>query len=312
MTTVLKDEKYEHLLEKVPCNLCGKDDHDVVYPPRYELAQPKKLAEVFRSSGDDILLDQLVRCRSCGLQYLNPRLRQNIIIDGYSAGEDPLFVSQAKARERTFGRCLRSLMKYHPKPGKILDVGTASGAFLKVAKDAGWDVQGCEPNVWMTEWCQKNYGIKVFPGTIFEMNLPDNHFDAVSLWDVLEHTTDPKKVLEECRRVLKKDGLLIVNYPDIGSLPSRAMGKKWVFLLSIHLYYFTPATIQQLLKDVGFQPLKFRTHWQSLELGYIFFRMKPYIAWAANLGIKISEALRIQSLPIPYWMGQTLVIARKT
>lgn len=312
MTNGIEQEKYEHLLEPVGCNLCGQNDYEVIYPPRYELAQPEKIAEVFRSSGDDILLDQLVRCKSCGLQYLNPRLRQNLILDGYSAGEDPLFVSQAPARERTFARCLQFLKKYHPQPGKILDVGTASGAFLKVAKDAGWEVHGCEPNRWMTRWCEKQYGIKVFPGTIFDMNLPNDTFDVVSLWDVLEHTTDPKKVLQECHRVLKKGGLLIVNYPDIASLPSRAMGKKWVFLLSIHLYYFTPGTIQKLLKDTGFVPLKFRSHWQSLELGYIFLRMKPYIAWAANWGIKISEILKIQSLPIPYWMGQTLVIAKKT
>ncbi len=302
---------YKDLLEHIACNLCGSDDFEIIYPPRYDLAKVEKLTDVFRSSGDDILLDQMVQCRSCGLKYLNPRLKSSVILDGYSAGEDPLFVSQALAREKTFARAWRSIIGKNHKTGRLLDVGTASGAFLKVAKDAGWQVQGCEPNRWLTQWCQKQYGISVFPGTIFEMKLPDNHFDAVSLWDVLEHTTDPKAVLSECRRVLKKGGLLIVNYPDVGSAVARAMGRKWVFLLSIHLYYFTRKTIKKLLGDVGFEIKTYRPHWQSLELGYINMRMKPYLPWVVEFSGKIIADLNMQNLSVPYWMGQTLVVAKK-
>lgn len=302
---------YQDLLEHIPCNLCGNNDFKIIYPPSYELAKVEKLADVFRSSGDDILLDQLVHCRCCGLQYLTPRLRSSVIIDGYSAGEDPLFVSQAIAREKTFARCWRSIMKKAHPPGRLLDVGTASGAFLKVAQDQGWQVEGCEPNRWLTDWCKERYGISVFPGTIFDMQLPDHRFDVVSLWDVLEHTTDPKAVLKECHRVLKKEGLLIVNYPDAGSVIARAMGRKWVFLLSIHLYYFTRATIKKMLNEVGFEVKNYRPHWQTLELGYINMRMKPYLPGVVDVTEKIIKGLRIQNLSLPYWMGQTLVIAKK-
>ncbi len=303
--------QYQDLLEHIPCNLCGNDNFDIIYPPSYNLAKPEEITEVFRSSGDDILLDQLVCCRSCKLQYLTPRLKSSIIIDGYSAGEDPLFVSQVKAREKTFLRAWQSIIGNKRPPGRLLDVGTASGAFLKVAKDHDWQIAGCEPNRWLTDWCQKQYDITVFPGTIFDMNLPDNHFDIVSLWDVLEHTTDPQAVLKECRRVLKKDGLLIVNYPDIGSLVARMMRRKWVFLLSIHLYYFTRATIKKLLTQAGFHVTNTRPHWQTLELGYIILRMKPYLPKVVNVAEKLVKKLRMENLAIPYWMGQTLVIAKK-
>lgn len=302
---------YQDLLEHIPCNLCGQDDFDIIYPPSYDLAKSDEITKVFRSSGDDILLDQLVCCRSCQLQYLTPRLKSSIIIDGYSAGEDPLFVSQASAREKTFHSAWQSIIGRKRPAGRLLDVGTACGAFLKVARDHGWQIHGCEPNRWLTDWCQKQYGITVFPGTIFDMNLPDNHFDVVSLWDVLEHTTDPQAVLKECRRVLKQGGLLIVNYPDIGSLVSRAMRRKWVFLLSIHLYYFTRTTIRKLLTQVGFRVTTTRPHWQTLELGYIILRMKPYMPGVGDIMEKIIKKLHIENLAIPYWMGQTLVIAKK-
>ena len=103
----------------------------------------------------------------------------------------------------------------------MLDVGTANGSFLKVAKDAGWDVAGCEPNLWMTEWCRKNYGITVTAGTLFDGHYRDEEFDIITFWDVLEHTADPMKNLQECMRILRPGGLLVLNYPDIGAWISR-------------------------------------------------------------------------------------------
>ncbi len=304
-------EQYKALLENVPCNLCGADDFDIVYPATYEKAKPDQVEESFRSSGDEILVDQLVRCRRCQLEYLTPRLNQEVIIHAYSSGSDEIFVSQAKAREVTFNRCLDIVEKYQPAKGKVLDVGTAGGSFLAAAKKRGWDVSGCEPNRWLSKWGKENYGIDIFPGTIFDMKIKDASYDVVTLWDVLEHTPDPKKVLLECGRVLKPNGLLVVNYPDIGSLVSKGMGRKWVFLLSVHLYYFTPPTIRQMLIKTGFKPLKFRKHWQGLELDYIFTRIKPYIPWLSVIGKKVAKGLNIQQMNVPYWVGQTLVIARK-
>ena len=168
---------------------------------------------------------------------------------------------------------------------------------------------GCELNQWLAEWGSKHYNITIHPATLFDMKLNENSFDVVTLWDVLEHTSDPKAVLTECYRILKPDGLLVVNYPDIGSLVAKLMGRKWVFLLSVHLYYFTIKTMQKILEQTGFEIVKQKKHWQTLEMGYIFSRMKAYISSLANLGSKVVKAIGMQDTQIPYWMGQTLVIA---
>jgi 2-polyprenyl-3-methyl-5-hydroxy-6-metoxy-1,4-benzoquinol methylase len=304
------DSRYQSMLEHVRCNLCGADDFVVVYPARYEDARPDEIMETFRSSGDEILVDQLVRCRQCGLQYLNPRLKSDLIITGYSEGTDEAFLSQNVARELTFAKSLDLIEKMRPQKGRLVDIGTAGGAFLGVANRRGWDVIGCEPNRWMAEWGSSHYSIDIHSGTIFEMDLPAGCFDVVTLWDVLEHTPNPQAVLRECQRILKPGGLLIVNYPDIQSGIARLMGRRWVFLLSVHLYYFTRGTIRNMLEQTGFLTLRTRIHWQSLEFGYILFRMGPYIPWLSKFGTKVAETLSIQHLQIPYWMGQTLVIAQ--
>jgi SAM-dependent methyltransferase len=299
------------LLEHVACNLCGADDPETIYPSqrqnRVELSPDE-----FRSSGDEPLRDPLVRCRRCGLQYVTPRLNSAVVIDGYANAVDETFVSQTAGRERTFSHCLNVVQKVWRKPpGRILDIGAANGSFLKVARDAGWEVSGCEPNRWMVQWCRNHYDLAMTAGTVFEGQYASASFDVVTLWDVLEHTPDPMAVLTECQRLLRPGGLLVVNYPDIGSLVARAMGRKWVFLLSIHHYYFTPTTIARALQTVGMRPLIIRRHFQTLELDYILFRATPYVGVIAKTLRKLVNALRLGRQFVPYWVGQTLVIAQK-
>ena len=298
-------------LETVSCALCGSDDVDIRYPSQ-RADNVQITPDEFRSSGDEALRDPLVRCRQCRLEYVTPRLKASVVLEGYANAVDETFVSQAVAREQTFGRCLRLVEKAWGKPpGRLLDIGTANGSFLQVAKTAGWDVTGCEPNKWMTQWCQKNYGIEVIAGTVFDGRFPAASFDVITLWDVLEHTPDPLAVLRECYRLMKPGGLLVVNYPDIGAWIARAMGRKWVFLLSVHYYYFTTTTIRDALNRTGWEPFKLKPHFQSLELDYILFRATPYAAFLAKPLRQFVNALGLGKVSMPYWVGQTLVLSRK-
>src|SRR3990172_2005294 len=116
-----RSQQYQALLENVVCNLCGADDFEVIYPPQYELAKPEEILNTFRSSGDEKLIDQLVRCKQCGLEYLNPRLRSDVVIEGYSSGSDETFISQIKGREKTFANALKLIERYKPTRGHLLD-----------------------------------------------------------------------------------------------------------------------------------------------------------------------------------------------
>jgi len=304
----MENKKY---FEKVNCTICGSSKYSVIYEADYSLEKDRDLAQKFRASGDELLVDQLVKCADCGLIFINPRLKSSLVTKGYEEGSDEVFVSQAPARELTFSKALKKIERYIPQKGTVLDIGTAGGSFLAAAKKRGWRVAGCELNAWMAKWGNTHYGLNIKQGTIFEQHYPAASFDMVTLWDVIEHTPDPAKVVKECYRILKQRGLLVINYPDIGSWIARLMGRKWLFLTSVHLYYFTRETMRNLLERAGFDIFVIKPHIQQLELGYLTKRMhlySPFFSQCSMLGV---NALRLQRKQIPYWLGQTFLIARK-
>lgn len=295
-------------MEKINCNICEKNDYEIIYPSLY--TDKDNVVELFKSSGDEPSKDQIVKCKNCGLIYVNPRIQPEKIIEGYSEGSDEKFISQAEGREKTFTRSLKIIEKYVPK-GKLLDIGTAGGSFLAAAKKRGWQVFGIEPNKWLCDWGKKNYGIEIKQGTLEKNNFEPGTFDLVTLWDVLEHVPDPTDTLTRVNKLLKTNGTLVVNYPDIGSSVAQLMKRKWVFILAVHLFYFTPTTIRKLLEKCGFEVILIKKHWQTLQLGYLASRFEPYSKLVCKIATKTVKTLKLADVQFPYWLGQTFVLAKK-
>ena len=128
---------------------------------------------------------------------------------------------------------------------------------------------------------------------------------------MIEHTTNPRATLERCRTLLKPGGILIVNYPDIGSWIARLLGRRWLFLTSVHLHYFDRITIRRLLAAAGFEVAVVRPHVQRLELDYILTRASILSSGLATSGRRIVQALGLARAQVPYWLGQTFVAARR-
>ncbi|HSU72818.1 MAG TPA: class I SAM-dependent methyltransferase [Candidatus Binatia bacterium] len=297
-------------LEYISCNLCGSKDARVVYPARYDLERVPDLALKFKSSGDERLIDRVVQCRTCELRYVSPRLNMDAIVQGYSEGTDETFISQARGREKTFAKQLRFISRF-VNTGRLLDIGAAGGSLAAVAQRKGWKVEGIEPNRWLCNWSKEHYGITLKPGILENYKFPPNSFDLITLMDVLEHTGDPKAVLKECNRILKPGGVIAINVPDSDSWLHKVMGRRWFFYLSVHLYYFNHKTMKTMLRSTGFKPLASRPHFQLLEFGYLLFRLGAYSRFLSGAGLKVARLLRMDRLLIPYWLGQTLFVARK-
>src|ERR1700730_2156654 len=291
----------------ISCPLCGGDSTETLYVPWNTSVDPR---EVLSASGGVRGTQHIVKCSECSLIYANPRPSPEVVVDSYASAVDEIYVGAASGREQTFRRCVRLVEAYSAK-GKILDIGCAAGFFVKAAQDAGWDARGVEPCRWLADYGTNRLGVKIVSSTLAEAGFEDASFDVVTMWDVLEHVTDPPADLKEVFRILRPGGLLVVNYPDVGTWQAKLAGKHWWFFLSVHLTYFTRDTIKAMVTKAGFEDCITRPHYQSLELGHLMKMMELYSSAISSIGSKVSKTLRIDSWRIPYYASQTNLICPK-
>jgi SAM-dependent methyltransferase len=304
------------LFETIPCPLCGGTAFDVIKASKHpDTVAAEDLRKAYRASSNHELLEQVVRCRSCSLHYVNPRPQSELIIESYSAAEDPAFVAQNSGRIRSFEKILRKALALEGRRDgqgqRFLDIGCAGGASLVAAKACGFDAVGVEPSRWMADFGRRTYGVDIRDGILRPGMFPEPSFDVITLWDVLEHLTEPKALLDLTWRLLRPNGLFVLSYPDFRSVMGRILGDKWPFWLSVHLLYYDRATIARQLASCGFRVQRYIPYWPALEFGYIVERAAPYVPLLKHLRGIIS-ALGLSRVPVIYNVGQTIVIARKT
>jgi len=299
--------------EEIGCPVCASPDYTVVQAARYPAAlDEQQLKQIFRASSDQVLWDQVVRCRACDLVYVNPRLRADLILEGYAEAEDPVFAAQNEARMRGFRNTLEGVVKrlgLAPAGKRVLDVGCAGGAFLVAARKLGFTVTGIEPARWMAAFGRENYQLDIRDGILEAGMFEPGSFDVITLWDVIEHLPQPRETLHIVRSLLKPDGVLLVNYPDIDTLAARTLGRRWPFWLSVHLLYYTRRTMTDQLRRAGFSTLWFESFWPVLPLGYVAQRAAPY-GKPLELLRRTIQALGIGKWWITYNIGQTLAVAK--
>jgi len=292
--------------QPVPCPVCDSKSFTVLYEPWVDVTDPVKL---YGAASGIQGTQTLVTCNDCKMIYENPRYPEAVIIAGYMSSDEAGHDSQRPMRIASFYNALKANKANLPKPGaKVLDIGTAGGAYLEAATKFGYEAWGMEPSQMLVAEGKKR-GLKIEQGTIDSHKFQPGTFDLVSLWDVLEHVVDAKACLRECRRLLKPDGVLLLNYPDIGTGMAKAAGKKFWWILSVHIHHFDHKSVVNICEKTGFNVISQKPYWQTLEFGYLE-------GMAAHLKVPLAGAIHkmtpkfIQSIPLPYYASQTTAIAR--
>ena len=136
---------------------------------------------------------------------------------------------------------------------RLLDVGCGPGTLLGLLKVNGFEVLGLDYSSEAAAIALAENGVKVIVGSLERAALEDASFDLVTLFHVMEHVTNPQTLLAEVRRILKADGRVIIQVPNIASWQFRLFGEKWYGLdVPRHVIDYSDKSIQQLLTHEGF------------------------------------------------------------
>ena len=250
----------ERFAKRVDCPSCGASTH----------------TELFVKGGYPI-----VRCDECSLVFSNPQVEERVVLDEYrEGGSNDLWVDvltsprQLELDRAKFAEVLDEL-EPHRGEGRLLDVGTSIGLFLRLALDRGWTGRGTE------------FGRRALAYAHDELNVPvddspieglEGEHDVVSVLSVLEHLNRPREFLRHVSRLLKPGGATYLIVPNVDSLATRVLHERAAtFDGRNHLLYFSPATLRDLLAREGFEVVAMRTRVASLDpvLEWLTYR-EPY------------------------------------
>lgn len=239
-------------MEYINCILCSEDNTERVYTgkdSRYNIT-----AETFN----------VVRCKRCGLVYINPRPTKLEIRKYYPRNyvtreklNNPVWLRNRLKRYKTKKNMLFLKNPWYirlPKETNILDIGCGAGDLLIRLKELGCNTYGIDIDEITSTYLRKTFNLNVINRDV-DNGIPfsSNFFDLVIMKHSLEHVHNPDKVIKEVRRIMKSDGLLFIGVPNIDSFVSRLTKEKWVDLdIPRHLFHFTPLTISILLNKNGF------------------------------------------------------------
>jgi len=238
--------------------------------------------------------DTIVRCLSCGLLYTCPRPSDADILGNYREVADTGFLAERHGRELTYRRLLRGIDSVTGgKRGRLLDVGCAMGFFPVEARAAGWEVEGIEPSKWAAEYATREFGVSVQVGSVAQAKLEPSSFDAITVWDVVEHLVNPVEDFRKLAGALKPGGLLSFSTHSIASPAARLLGKRYPFLMSMHITHFSSRTTRLLCEKAGLKQVRVRPHLRYLRVGYIIKKLDPVMPRTAAALRAVTRAIGI-------------------
>lgn len=256
------------------------------------------------------------RCIGCGLLYTDDGMTDGDIAACYESVDDDLYLTQYESRITTFQRQLEAITE-RAGTGRLLEAGAYTGMFLRVARDAGWQVEGLEPSHWAVERAHELHGIELRQGLLGADDPPfdarkDGAFDAVVMWDVIEHLNDPPAAVRAAGGLLRPGGVLAMSTMDADSAFARLSGRRWPWLMAMHRVYFTRGTMRRMLEECGFTDIHFRNHVRWITVGYLTTRVERWMPAVGRAMGGAARFLRLDGVVVPFVAGDLFeVFARK-
>jgi 2-polyprenyl-3-methyl-5-hydroxy-6-metoxy-1,4-benzoquinol methylase len=145
--------------------------------------------------------------------------------------------------------------------GSLLDIGAGTGAFAHAMQKARWNTTALEPDITARENSLRKYGLSIRPPDDL-FSFKDKQFDVITLWHVLEHVHQLHEYIQTFHRVLKDDGSLIIAVPNYTSYDAAVYKEYWAaYDVPRHLYHFSPASMDQLMKQYSFKVIECKPMW---------------------------------------------------
>jgi SAM-dependent methyltransferase len=297
-------------LKRTRCAICQTESNATeVYPANFD---PEDLNPVVFSARrlPDRVHYRMVRCDRCGLVRSDPVADAELLAHLYRQSTFD-YGEEVTNLRRTYRRYLARLDRFGARHGALLEIGCGNGFFLEEALAHGYArVRGVEPSTAAISMARAD----VAPHIVCDVMRPGlfgpEQFDAVCMFQVFDHISEPGALLEDCLDVIKPGGLLLGLNHNVESASARLLGERSPIVDIEHTYLYSPNTMSRLLVDRGFEVLQAGAVFNSYTLNYLT-RLLPLPAWMKRPLLATLRATRLGRACLRVPLGNLYVVARK-
>ena len=237
-----------------------------------------------------------VACSSCGFRRRHPlptfEEEDHLYLDEYYVDRrlETDLDHQPRLMRSIIDDRVRMLTELNGGPGRLLDLGAGTGLFVEASHRAGWRAMGVETSAAAVRIAGTITQAPVVLGRIEELTF-DGSFDAVTLWDVLEHVPDPRATLGTVGQLLRPAGIVGISLPNVAGMKARLRGDRWRYYQRSfgHLSHFSPSTVETLFVQAGYEVERLTTT-GSFNLGKPF-GLDPVDVREHHAGLSAVQAL---------------------
>jgi SAM-dependent methyltransferase len=185
-------------------------------------------------------------------------------------------------------------------------VGCATGTFLEALEERGWNVRGVEISAQAAAHATKSIQGGIFVGELVDAGYPDEEFDLITFWDVLEHLPDPRQALLEAARIARHSGNLVVSLPNLHSWEARLFGQNWAgWDIPRHLWWFPRPALVRLLDETGWVAQEFicrrGRHWMLVLSLQLWLQEQRLPAALRRSVMALVRSLPVKVMLMPYF-----------
>ncbi|MCZ9886673.1 class I SAM-dependent methyltransferase [Brachyspira hyodysenteriae] len=264
----------------------------------------------------------IIECPKCCFQFMDvlptdeeiENIYKEEYFSSWSGEGDTEYVAIMK--KKSFSHILKGILKYVNK-GNILDVGSATGFLLELAKEIGFEPYGIEFSEYASSIAKNKFGSdRIYNGVLETSNFQNNFFDLVTMCDVIEHVKDPIAALSKVNKLLKKvsdtETYVLITTPNTNSFTAKLFKSKWHRYLLEHLIYFNLKSMKVLAEKTGFEIIESYNCTKVINFNYLYPIAKRYNKFLiSNLVYFFNSIPIINKIDIPILMGEATYILKK-